>query len=256
LTVDPDRPEGALRALAAEKPPAEGAAQARARRERTLAHMRGLQARAAVRREIGASFRRRVLVAAALLIPSGALGASYLPWSKLVPAVHVEAPSPPGAPASSASRAKTRAGVERSTSTPATSEPAVSTEVAPPSTPSAEPPASNTARSVATPRPEAARSSGVTETSTLADENRLMQSALLAAREGQNGRALRLLTELQSRFPGSPLAQNAMVERFRALRRSGDRSGAEQQARRYLEEYPHGMASDEARQLTLASPDR
>ena len=76
-----------------------------------------------------------------------------------------------------------------------------------------------------------------------------MLAAMSARRTGDDAGAIRILTDLLTRHPTSPLAQNATVERFRALKRLGDEQAASQTARRYLKDYPVGMASDEARRL-------
>ncbi len=90
--------------------------------------------------------------------------------------------------------------------------------------------------------------------STLADENRILQGAMTASRAGDDRRALALLDQLLGRYPQSPLAQNARVERFRALRRLGDTRAATRDARRYLAEHPDGFAQEEARRLALEPP--
>ncbi|HEX4336361.1 MAG TPA: hypothetical protein VH062_10640 [Polyangiaceae bacterium] len=241
MTYDPGRPEDVLRVLGDEETPPDDTGRNRARRERTVAHLRGLQARAAVRREMRTSFRKRLLVAAALLIPSAALGASALiPWNRIVHDDRVETP----AVSSSSPAQPSRRARELSRPTPP---------------PAAEPSASSAPTlaesEVSGDEPSRARPRELRDTSTLADENRLMQSALRAARDGRNDDEIRLLTELLVHFPRSPLSQNAMVERFRALGRKGDASGAERQARRYLELHPNGMAGDEARRLVHGRSD-
>lgn len=90
-----------------------------------------------------------------------------------------------------------------------------------------------------------------TEQSTLAEQNRLYQAAMNARRRGDNGRALQLLDQLLKRYPGSPLEQDARVERFRALERLGQKDAAARAARRYLAEHPNGFAREEARRLAL-----
>ena len=85
--------------------------------------------------------------------------------------------------------------------------------------------------------------------STLADQNRLLQSALAARREGRDGDALARLDELLRAHPSSPLAQEARVERFRALERLGRHDEAVAEARAYLTTYPDGFARDEARTI-------
>lgn len=89
--------------------------------------------------------------------------------------------------------------------------------------------------------------------STLADQNRLLQSALDARRGGNNGRCLALLDELLSRYPRSPLVQEARVERFRTLERMGQHAAAVADARRYLADYANGFARDEAKTIVFGS---
>jgi hypothetical protein len=210
---------------------------ARALRERTVAHLRGLQARAAVRREFRGTWRVRALVAAAILLPSGALAMSQVPWARavfgMVPAASPEAPAEtPREPTRERAKHKAVAtpAAEGSPTAPEASTAPVATEPAP-----ATAPAQHAARP-----PEA---------STLPEENRLMQAALAAARAGEDARAIKWLNELLARYPASPLAQNAKVERFRALARTGAAEPAATEARRYLNEHPNGMASDEARNI-------
>ncbi|HVW27008.1 MAG TPA: outer membrane protein assembly factor BamD [Polyangiaceae bacterium] len=272
MSSDP-RPSALLRELANEEPPAEGFAPARARRERTVAHLRGLQARAAVRREISTSFRNRLLVAAALLIPSAALGASLLPWSPFVRAARVERSPAPAASAAEQHPRRTADRARRTAIAPAvadTASPAEATSAAPEATdapaPQPEPaPSPSESKDAPAPQREPSRAplgekhrgapSRVQDSSTLADENRLMQTALAAARDGQNGRAVRLFSEFLERHPASPLAQNAQVERFRALLRSGDGRSAARAASAYLNQYPNGMAADEARRVVARARD-
>jgi hypothetical protein len=88
-------------------------------------------------------------------------------------------------------------------------------------------------------------------TSTLAEQNQLMERALSASRKGQDAAAVVALRELLRRYPSTRLAHEARVELFRALARSGDRAGAGREARRYLQSYPDGFAREEARKLAL-----
>jgi len=94
--------------------------------------------------------------------------------------------------------------------------------------------------------------------STLPEENRLMERAMVSSRNGDDRDAVKLLDALLARFPRSVLKENAQVERFRALRRLGQVSEASLEARRYLAEHPDGMERDEAKRLAVeatASPD-
>jgi hypothetical protein len=146
--------------------------------------------------------------------------------------------------------------IARSVAPPATSEaargaasaPGVHAEALP--TKAASVPGASAARPETTPQP-------ALESSTLAQENDLYAAASRAAREGNDAIAIADLNGLLSRYPNSPLAQNARVDRFRALNRSGRGQEAVAQARRYLADYPNGFARDEAKAIVLqalASP--
>ncbi|MFZ5890295.1 MAG: FecR domain-containing protein [Myxococcota bacterium] len=101
----------------------------------------------------------------------------------------------------------------------------------------------NSTRSVA---PAAAPASRAASGS-LGEENRMFQAAIDARNRGEEGRALELFAALLARYPNGHLAEEARVERMRALRRTGNATGAASEARRYLAEHPHGYAQDEAR---------
>jgi outer membrane protein assembly factor BamD (BamD/ComL family) len=92
-------------------------------------------------------------------------------------------------------------------------------------------------------------SSPARRSQSLAEQNRLFKEALDARNAGDDVGAARLLGKLLVQFPRSPLAHDARVARFRALRRSGNLELAALEARRYLKEYPNGSASGEARRL-------
>ncbi len=105
----------------------------------------------------------------------------------------------------------------------------------------------------ASPTPADAHPLSAAEQSTLAQENDLYQAASRASREGNDALAIADLNNLLTRYPNSPMAQNARVDRFRALNRSGRVEEAVAQARRYLADYPNGFARDEAKALVLQS---
>jgi hypothetical protein len=246
VTSRRERPEELLREMRAPVVPVASPEDAAALRERTVAHLRGLQARAAVRREMRGSWRVRALVAAVVLLSSGALAMSRIPWARALIGL-ARTTEPPPASAQPAEVPRTRAKAVPAAPTPvATSGGLAAPPVNSAELPAVEPAAAPAARS--TPSPGRARSPA--ERSTLSEENRLMQAALAAARGGDDARAIELLTALLTRYPESPLAQNAKVERFRALARSGAAQPAAKEAREYLSEHPNGMASDEARSLT------
>jgi ferric-dicitrate binding protein FerR (iron transport regulator) len=90
--------------------------------------------------------------------------------------------------------------------------------------------------------------------STLGEENLLLASARKAALGGDDVKAIAHLERLLQLYPRSILAQNASVERFRALGRLGRHGDARKAATRYLSEYPDGFAQDEARALLSRAP--
>lgn len=102
--------------------------------------------------------------------------------------------------------------------------------------------ASTQARHAASEAAEAPRSS-------LAQANTLLAAALEASRKGNDTLALARLDELLRRYPDSPVADNARVERFRTLRRLGREQEASRAAAKYLKGGPDGFARDEAREL-------
>jgi hypothetical protein len=89
------------------------------------------------------------------------------------------------------------------------------------------------------------------ETMDLANQNTLFAQAKQARAQGDDSRAISLLSDLVRLYPASPLAEDAHVERFRALAQIGDHAGAAREARRYLTLYRDGFARDEARSTAL-----
>ena len=96
----------------------------------------------------------------------------------------------------------------------------------------------------------AAREADAERISGLTAQNDLFAEGIARGRQGDTSGALRAYQELMTRFPRSPLAENAMAERMRLLAHTAN--GANE-ARRYLARYPHGFAVREAEQL-LAEP--
>jgi hypothetical protein len=88
-------------------------------------------------------------------------------------------------------------------------------------------------------------------TSTLGVENDEYHQAVSAVRSGNDASAVSQFDAFLARFPSSPLAQNAEVERFRALHRLGRTAEAARRARSYLVSYPRGFAHDEAQALAV-----
>ncbi|WP_437678987.1 FecR domain-containing protein [Sorangium sp. So ce131] len=90
----------------------------------------------------------------------------------------------------------------------------------------------------------------------LSAQNELLQSAMEARRRGQPRQALERLDRLLGRYPGSPLAEIARVERLRALEMLGDKDRAASEARRYLKDYPQGFGRKEAAAASRAGGAR
>lgn len=87
-------------------------------------------------------------------------------------------------------------------------------------------------------------------TTSLADQNRLLQAALSSKRAGRDADALSALDELLAKYPASSHAQDAHVERFRILERMKRHDEAVTEARLYLAMYPGGFARTEALEIT------
>jgi hypothetical protein len=94
------------------------------------------------------------------------------------------------------------------------------------------------------------------EPSTLREENRMFQSALEARNRGDDRAAVELFGALLSKFPSAKLAEEARIERMRALSRLGDASKAAAEARRYLARHATGFAREEARSTALGDSSR
>ena len=86
--------------------------------------------------------------------------------------------------------------------------------------------------------------------STLGRENQLFSKAVNAARSGNVEQALSGFTSLLAEYPNSPLAQTALVRKFRLLDSTGRKVEARAEADRYLRSYPTGFAEREARALS------
>ena len=84
--------------------------------------------------------------------------------------------------------------------------------------------------------------------SSIAEQNALFRRGVQAAREGRAAEALAVYAELISRFPSSPLAENAAVARIRSFVDS-DPKQARLEARAYLRRYPRGFARPEAQRV-------
>jgi hypothetical protein len=131
---------------------------------------------------------------------------------------------------------------------------AASLPVLPTATPSViAPPAREPVRrgsaSVVVPAPAPPASVAAETPSTLGEENRLFQDAAEASRRGEVEVALGQLERLLRDFPQSPLAQTALVRKFRLLAKAGRTTEAAREAERYLKSHPNGFAVSEAQAL-------
>ncbi|HEY2511498.1 MAG TPA: FecR domain-containing protein [Polyangiaceae bacterium] len=111
------------------------------------------------------------------------------------------------------------------------------------------PPAESAGAPKAAPHPP--RRDDPTPRSRLGEENQLLSSAIAASRSGDYAGAVATLNDLLRRFPSTTLAQEAHVERFRALAHAGDSAAAAREARQYLALYPDGFAREEAKALAV-----
>jgi TolA-binding protein len=115
-----------------------------------------------------------------------------------------------------------------------------------------------TATGGSTPTASAAPSASATveenPAASLRAQNELFQSAVRAARRGDDPTALAEFDALLQRFPGSPLAADAQVRKFRTLYRLGRTTEARAAASDYLARYPQGFARAEAEQILAQAP--
>jgi hypothetical protein len=107
--------------------------------------------------------------------------------------------------------------------------------------------------SPAAPQDDAPAPSSSVPGSTLAAENALLADAMRLRREGRPDPAMARLDELLARFPASPLAETARVERLRVLEETGAKERLAREAERYLSDYPRGFARAEARAMVVAA---
>ena len=89
--------------------------------------------------------------------------------------------------------------------------------------------------------------------SNLSDQNDLFAEAFAAKRQGDVWRAAGVFERLATRYPASPFAESAGVERMRLLRDVSP-SKARMAAVQYLARYPSGYARAEAESIAVSSP--
>jgi hypothetical protein len=120
-----------------------------------------------------------------------------------------------------------------------------------PAAPAPAAPAVQTAEATLPPLAAKPTKTAKNDPSALAEQNRLFAAASAARRRGDDRAALGQWNQLLLRYPESPLAPEARVERFRALKRLGRDVEAAREARRYLLDHQSGAARDEARGVAL-----
>jgi len=86
------------------------------------------------------------------------------------------------------------------------------------------------------------------EASSIAQQNRLFAEANAARKQGDNARAVSSFEQLIARYPTSPLAEGAAVQRMLVLKNI-DPTAGRSAARQYLARYPQGYAKKDAEKL-------
>lgn len=224
--------------MANQSTPPESADDRARRRQRAIGGMRTLQRQSKPARA-RTGLRRRYavlsLVAAAAVLGGSALAGAggWLHFGALEPLRR----SPPARVSRAPSRAPAPTSATLSSGAAAAVPETTAEAVAAPPTPAAAPP---------TP---VAPSAGPKTSTDLEQINRLFAEAKRARREHRDAEALALLQRLLSEHPGSVLAPEAAVERFRALARLGRSADAAHYASAYLARYPSGYAAEEAQRI-------
>lgn len=85
----------------------------------------------------------------------------------------------------------------------------------------------------------------------LAEQNAAYRVALDAKHRGDAAAAIAAFASFEAKYPASPLAESAMIERMRL---TADRARAASIAKAYLVRYPVGLARKEAEQVAAAAP--
>jgi hypothetical protein len=108
--------------------------------------------------------------------------------------------------------------------------------------------------SVAMPAPGGSSSAAAQRaSSSLAEQNDLFAQAVAAKRRGATAEAIAGFDRFLARYPASPLAESATVERMRLLR-ANDPARATGAAKQYLVHYPSGFARAEAEAIAGRGP--
>lgn len=110
--------------------------------------------------------------------------------------------------------------------------------------------AASTAETDPATAPAPASGHGTKELSSIAQQNELFAQATAQSRSGDREGALTSFEALLRRYPQSPLAESASVQRMRLLE-SSNPSAARSAARQYLARYPQGYARTDAARIAL-----
>lgn len=198
------------------------------RRDRTIGRLQQLQSTVHGQRRT-ARGRRRATIAGAILAPFLAAGVAFALSKTHVQEV-TDAPAPPvqstptqSAPASVAKLATppVRVEAEPGRTLPPAARPEVPTRTLPKPllASNASFPEAEALEKHGTSGSITASGAATKPTSTLSEENGLMERAMVASRTGDDRSALAILDTLLARFPRSVLREDAEAERLRALRR-------------------------------------
>jgi len=87
------------------------------------------------------------------------------------------------------------------------------------------------------------------EASSIAQQNELFAQATAARQQGDSARAVSAFEQLILRYPSSPLAESAAVQRM-ILQAGMNPAAGRSAARQYLARYPQGYAKNDAEKLT------
>ncbi len=214
----------------------DAASDATRRRQRAIGGMRALHRRSVDEKRSAGRRRRRVLLsliaaAAALLGTALAAASGWLPF-RFQELLHRRAAEQNTAATSPAPRSPTARAERPQPAVPEVPSPAAPDAVVPLTPPSA-----------------LAKGHSVD----LEQVNQLFADAKRARREHRDADELALLQQLLTEHPGSVLALEASVERFRALTRLGRSAEAARYASAYLARYPSGYAAEEARRIVSSA---
>jgi hypothetical protein len=225
MTRYPESADELLREMQSAVLPVDSPKAVQNRRDRTISHLQRLQWREHGERH-AARIRRRATIVAGVLAPILAAGFAFA-ISRA--GVHEKSvvPTPTPTPQTTDARpARLPAAAPVASPVRVEDEPDRNPLKIRQEAPSRPRPKTVLASNASFPETEArehgsSRAAAVNPTSTLSEENGLMERAMVASRTGDDRGALALIDTLLTRFPRSVLREDAQVERLRALGRLG-----------------------------------